>query len=166
MTTSCDTLASWKQSSKPYSPLARKSPVPHSSQSPLVTELKTKSAKLTVDFEKLQVAFNQGIKGCNDRIEQKKKVKFEDFKLQLQYELEQIKSKPFAVPRLGRAASAPCLAHPNKLNDPTFFDPSIVRLNSQGIVGLENNCFIMNLQDFTYHNNMNDLTGSWESLIP
>ena len=93
--------------------------------------------KLTVDFEKLQVAFNWGIKGCNDRIE-KKEVKFEDFELQMQHKLEQIRRKPFAVPGLGRVASAPCLAHPSKNNDPTFFDPSTVRLNSQGIVGRDN----------------------------
>ena len=53
----------------------------------------------------------------------------------MQYELEQIKRKPFAVPGLGRVASAPCLALPSKLNDSSFFDPSIVRLNSSGIVG-------------------------------
>ena len=90
--------------------------------------------KLTADFEKLQVAFKQGIQFRNDRIG-KREVKFEDFKLQMQHELEQIESKQFAVAGLGRVASAPCLAHPSKNNDPTFFDPSIVRLNSQSIVG-------------------------------
>ena len=53
----------------------------------------------------------------------------------MQLELEPIKNKPFAVPGLGRVASAPCLALPSKITGPTFFDPSIVRLNSQGIVG-------------------------------
>ena len=53
----------------------------------------------------------------------------------MQYELEQIQNKSFAVPGLGRVASAPCLALPSKLNDPSFFDPSIVRLNSSSIVG-------------------------------
>ena len=53
----------------------------------------------------------------------------------MQNELEQIESKPFAVPRLGRVASAPCLVLLTKFNDPTYYDPTIVRLNSAGIFG-------------------------------
>ena len=53
----------------------------------------------------------------------------------MQSELDEIKNKPFAVPELGRVASAPCLLLPTKFNDPSYYDPFIVRLNSSGIVG-------------------------------
>lgn len=73
--------------------------------------------KLTVDFEELQVALNQGNKGCNDRIGTQE-VKSEDFKQHMQNEIEQIKNKPFVVPGLGRVASAQCWGLPNMFNDP------------------------------------------------
>ena len=65
--------------------------------------------------------------------ELKQEFKRDDFKPQMQLELELIKNKPLAVPRLSKVASAACLAQPNKNSDPSFFDPTIVRHNSQGI---------------------------------
>ena len=50
-------------------------------------------------------------------------------------ELERIKSKPFAVPGLGRVASALNLVLPTKLKDPTYYDSTILGLHSAGIVG-------------------------------
>lgn len=90
--------------------------------------------KLTVDFEKLQEAVNQGIKGCNDQIE-KQKANCKHLQQQMPNELEQVKNKPVAVPRLGRVAFAPCLILTTKFNDPSYYDSTIVRLNSSGIVG-------------------------------
>ena len=58
----------------------------------------------------------------------------------MQRELEQLKSKNSET-RLGspsgltRATSAPCLGGPSsKISDPTFFDPTIVRINAKGII--------------------------------
>ena len=96
--------------------------------------IENKVFNLDEDIKKLQLAPSRNIEGCNDRIE-KQEIELEDFKQQMENELQRIKSKPFAVLRLGRVASAPNLAQPTKQNDPTYFDLTIVRLNSAGIVG-------------------------------
>ena len=72
--------------------------------------------KLTNDVSKLQIAFDQGIKNCNDRIQQQE-VKLDDFKAQFKRKLELLQ-KNTTEARLGspsgltRATSAPSLGAP------------------------------------------------------
>ena len=97
------------------------------------------SDRLTDQFAKLQLAFDTGIKSCNDRI-QLQEEKLDEFKAHIARELELLQKVPSEAglgspSGLTRATSAPSLGGPpSKLIDPNFYDPTIVRINSKNIV--------------------------------
>ena len=108
----------------------------------MLNQLTDQSDKLTSEFSKLQIAFDTGIKSCNDRI-QLQEEKLDEFKAQIARELEHLQKvssevglgSPGSPSGFARASSAPSLGGPpSKLIDPNFYDPTIVRINSKNIV--------------------------------
>ena len=104
-----------------------------------LNQLTDQSDKLTDQFAKLQLAFDAGIKSCNDRI-QLQEEKLDEFKAHIARELEHLQKVSSEVglgspSGLTRATSAPSLGGPpSKTSDPNFYDPTIVRINSKNIV--------------------------------
>ena len=98
--------------------------------------------QLNDQFANLRLAMDCGIKSCNDRI-QVQEDKLDEFKAHISRELELLQNSKAASPEvelgspsgLTRATSAPSLGGPsNKTSDPSFYDPTIVRINTKSIV--------------------------------
>ena len=107
----------------------------------ITDKLNQQSERLNDQFANLQLAMDSGIKSCNDRI-QVQEDKLDEFKAHMSRELQLLqKAKTSPEVELGspsgltRATSAPCLGGPsNKISDPSFYDPTIVRINTKNIV--------------------------------
>ena len=104
-----------------------------------ISEIKNTVKENTTDYEKLATTVFSSFKNCYDSIQQQE-VKFDDFKTQMQRELEQLKSNTseaglgerehlaYSPSSLTLATSARCLGGPSgKISDPTFVDPNIVK---------------------------------------
>ena len=98
--------------------------------------------QLNDQFANLRLAMDCDIKNCNDRI-QVQEAKLDEFKAHISRELELLQNSKSASPEvelgspsgLTRATSAPSLGGPsNKASDPSFYDPTIVRINTKSIV--------------------------------
>ena len=98
--------------------------------------------QLNDQFANLRLAMDSGIKSCNDRI-QVQEDKLDEFKAHISRELELLQKAKTSSPEvelgspsgLTRATSAPSLGGPsNKTSDPSFYDPTIVRINTKNIV--------------------------------
>ena len=127
-----------------------------------ISGIKLQIVKLpsATSYEKLVTTISETLKNCCDHIHQQE-VKFDDFKVQMQRDLEQLKSKtPEAGLRerehlacspssLTLATSAPCLGGPScKISDPTSVDPNIVKECSDRVGKQETK-----VADFTHHSN-------------